>query len=96
MIMLTILSRGKGLFSRLLRLAPVLLGAAAMVAAGFFATVAEAQERVPRRNVLQRLFGVFTPQRRVYYEDQYDLRRQPRPQRIQKRRAQPSDRKSVV
>ncbi|MBP2465757.1 hypothetical protein JOH52_001778 [Sinorhizobium meliloti] len=89
--MLTILSRGKGLFSRLLRLAPVLLGAAAMVAAGFFATVAEAQERVPRRNVLQRLFGVFTPQRRVYYEDQYDLRRQPRPQRIQKRRAQPSE-----
>ncbi|RVR12007.1 DUF459 domain-containing protein [Sinorhizobium meliloti] len=91
MIMLTILSRGKGLFSRLLRLAPVLLGAAAMVAAGFFATVAVAQERVPRRNVLQRLFGVFTPQRRVYYEDQYDLRRQPRPQRIQKRRAQPSE-----
>ena len=91
MIMLTILSRGKGLLSRLLRLAPVLLGAAAMVAAGFFATVAEAQERVPRRNVLQRLFGVFTPQRRVYYEDQYDLRRQPRPQRIQKRRAQPSE-----
>ncbi|RVQ03583.1 DUF459 domain-containing protein [Sinorhizobium meliloti] len=91
MIMLTIRYRGKGLFSRLLRLAPVLLGAAAMVAAGFFATVAEAQERVPRRNVLQRLFGVFTPQRRVYYEDQYDFRRQPRPQRIQKRRAQPSE-----
>ncbi|MDX0513913.1 DUF459 domain-containing protein [Sinorhizobium medicae] len=87
--MMTTRYRGKGL--RLLRLAPVMIGAIAMIAAGLFATAAEAQEPVPRRNVLQRLFGVFTPQRRVYHQDQYDFRRQPRPQRIQKRRPQPSE-----
>ncbi|WP_085025626.1 DUF459 domain-containing protein [Ensifer aridi] len=80
---------GKG--SLLMRFAPVFAAAAAMLVTGFFATMAEAQEPVPRRNMLQRLFGVFTPQRRIYYEDQYDFPRQPRPRRVQKRRAQPSE-----
>lgn len=66
------------------------MGAAAMLFAGFFATMAEAQEPVPRRNVLQRLFGVFVPQRR-YYQEQYDFPRQPRPRRVLKRRQQPAE-----
>ncbi|WEX89195.1 DUF459 domain-containing protein [Sinorhizobium garamanticum] len=70
------------------RFAPIFMGAAAMLFAGFFATVAEAQEPVPRRNVLQRLFGVFVPQRR-YYQEQYDFPRQPAPRRVLKRRQQP-------
>ncbi|HXV30750.1 MAG TPA: DUF459 domain-containing protein, partial [Sinorhizobium sp.] len=54
--MLTFRDAGKGTFSRPLRFAPILLGAAAMLVAGFFATMAAAQEPVPRRNLLQRLF----------------------------------------
>ncbi|MCA1406021.1 DUF459 domain-containing protein [Ensifer sp. IC3342] len=72
------------------RFAPIFMGAAAMLFAGFFATVAEAQEPVPRRNVLQRLFGVFIPQRR-YYQEQYDFPRQPQPRRVLKRRQQPAE-----
>ncbi|MCA1439816.1 DUF459 domain-containing protein [Ensifer sp. IC4062] len=75
-------------FQRPFRLAAIFVGAAAMLFAGFFANVAEAQEPVPRRNVLQRLFGVFVPQRR-YYQEQYDFPRQPPPRRVLKRRQQP-------
>ncbi|MQW88050.1 DUF459 domain-containing protein [Sinorhizobium saheli] len=80
----------RGWFFRPFRLAPLLLGAAAMLVAGLFATMVEAQEPVPRRNVLQRLFGVFVPQRR-YYEDPSYYPRQPQPRRIQRRRQQPAE-----
>ncbi|MDK1490615.1 DUF459 domain-containing protein [Sinorhizobium sp. 7-81] len=86
--MLPIRDAGVKRFLRPFRFAPILMGAVAMLVAGFFATMAEAQEPVPRRNVLQRLFGVFVPQRRIYYRDQYDYPRQPAPRRVLKRRQQ--------
>ncbi|WEX77008.1 DUF459 domain-containing protein [Sinorhizobium numidicum] len=89
--MLTTRDAGKGRFLRPLRLAPIFMGAMAMLVAGLFATMAEAQEPVPRRNLLQKFFGVFVPQRRIYYQDQYDFPRQPRPRRMQKRRQQPAE-----
>ncbi|MBP1885351.1 SGNH/GDSL hydrolase family protein [Sinorhizobium mexicanum] len=90
--MLPIRSASARRFLRPLRLAPIFMGAAAMLVAAFFATMAEAQEPPPpRRNVLQRLFGVFIPQRRIYYQDQYDYPRQPAPRRVLKRRQQPAE-----
>ncbi|ASY64265.1 putative periplasmic protein [Sinorhizobium sojae CCBAU 05684] len=86
--MLTDRNAGKGKILRPFRLAAVLAGAAAMLVAGFLATIAAAQEPVPRRNLLQRLFGL--GQRPIYYDDRYTYPEAPRPRRIQKRRAQPA------
>ncbi len=69
----------------------IFMAAAAMLVTGFFATMAEAQEPVPRRTLFQRLFGGFVPQRRTYYEDPNEYPAQPRPRRIQKRRQQPAE-----
>ncbi|MDK1375294.1 MULTISPECIES: DUF459 domain-containing protein [unclassified Sinorhizobium] len=91
MIMFSVRNTGERRSLRPFRFASLLMGAAAMLFAGFFATMAEAQEPVPRRNVLQRLFGVFIPQRR-YYQEQYDYYpRQPQPRRVLKRRQQPAE-----
>ncbi|MCA1492020.1 SGNH/GDSL hydrolase family protein [Sinorhizobium alkalisoli] len=79
---------GKGKILHSLRFAAVLAAAAAMLVAGFFATMAAAQEPVPRRNLLQRIFGL--GQRPIYYDDRYAYPEAPRPRRIQKRKAQPT------
>jgi hypothetical protein len=89
--MLTTRDAGKRSLSSGLRLASLFLAAAAMLAVGFFAAVAEAQEPVPRRTLLQRLFGGFAPQRRIYYEEHYQYPPQPRPRRTQRRRQQPAE-----
>lgn len=86
--MFTIRHGGKGMFLRVLRFAPILTGAAAMLVAGLFATMAAAQEPIPRRNLLQRLFGI--GQQPIYYDDRYLYPEAPRPRRIQKRRPQPA------
>ncbi|OAP35373.1 hypothetical protein ATC00_11295 [Sinorhizobium americanum] len=91
MIVIMFRARDAGKGSLLLRLTPVFLAAAAMLVTGFLASMAEAQEPVPRRTFFQRLFGGFAPQRRTYYQDQSAYPPQPRPRRIQRRRQQPAE-----
>lgn len=90
--MLTVSDAGKGTFLRPLRFAAIFAGAAAMLVTGFFATMAAAQEPVPRRNLLQRLFGG-SARERPFYDNRYDFPDAPKPRRIKKRRAQPSEQK---
>jgi uncharacterized protein len=90
--MSTIRDAWKGKFLRPLRFAPVLAGAAAMLVVGLFATMAAAQEPIPRRNLLQRLFGGYGREPPIYYDDRYVFPDAPRPRRIQKRR-QPAEQK---
>ncbi|OCP15132.1 DUF459 domain-containing protein [Ensifer sp. LC163] len=64
-----------------LRIATMIIAAAAMLFVGFAASYAEAQERVPRRNLFQMLFGGLARERRPVIDERYEFPQQPRPRR---------------
>ena len=68
-------------------IATICIAAMAMVVVSLFASFAEAQERVQRRNLFQMLFGGLTRERPVY-EDRDYFPEQPRPKRQRQQQQQ--------
>lgn len=68
-------------------IATICIAAMTMLFVGLYAGFAEAQERVPRRNLFQMLFGGLGRERPAF-DDRYDFPEQPRPKRQRQQQQQ--------